>query len=113
MMQAAEMDQAAAPLLAADLFSIDGKLSLALHHLSEAGVVATTDTPPPAGSIAILVRNRVRLFATVAWIDGHRLGLKFDDPLRGWRMEDFVGPRPARAAWGGFRAPAFVSTLAG
>jgi hypothetical protein len=89
---AADMIGRTAPAeIAASLFAISGKLAVALVALDERGAVAQVDAPPPEGSIAIVVRNHVRVFCTVAWVAGGRIGLAFDDPLRGWRMEDFAG----------------------
>jgi len=85
------IDRETMVLLGASLFSIDGKLALSLIALTAEAAVALVDVPPPAGSIAILVRNRVRVFCTVASIDASRIALAFDDPLQGWRMEDFTG----------------------
>jgi len=92
MTQAMSLRSERRALLAASLFSIDGKLPVSLIQLTDDGATVMIDAPPPVNSIAIVVRNGVRVFCAVAAVDGLRVELRFDDPLRGWRMEDFAGP---------------------
>ena len=87
----------AQPPLTARLFSINGKMTVTLLDLSAGEVVATTPTPPPAGSIAVVARNCVRVPVTVAAAEGGRFTLTLDEPLDGRRREQFVGIAPSGA----------------
>jgi len=91
--EAADTVVAQAPLTAR-LFSIDGKMTVTLLDLSSDQAVATTQAPPPAGSIAVVTRNSVRVPATVASADGGRFTLTLDEPLDGRRRGQFVGLKP-------------------
>ena len=74
----------------ASLFSSEGKLQAAILVLTADCAIVALAAPPPTGSIAILVRNRVRIFCSVGWTNGSQIGLMFDDPLDPARMEDFA-----------------------
>jgi hypothetical protein len=83
----------------ANLFSIDGKLPVSILDLTADCAIVSLAARPPTGSIAILARNRVRVFCSVGWATGSQIGLMFDDPLEGPRMEHFAqGSRFAAAA---------------
>ena len=86
----------AAPIIAR-LFSINGPMTVTLLDLIGDQAVATTPTPPPAGSIAVVARNCVRVPATVAFAEGGRFTLTLDEPLDGRRREQFVGLKPGGA----------------
>jgi len=88
-------DPAASPPIMARLFSATGRMMVTVVDLSDDMAVATTDSPPPTGSIAVVARNCVRLPATVAAIEGGRFTLTLDEPLDGRRREQFVGLKPA------------------
>jgi hypothetical protein len=75
----------------ANLFSSDGKLRATILVLDADCAIVELAAAPPAGSIAILVRNRVRVFCRVGWTNGSQIGLMFDAPLEGARMDDFAG----------------------
>lgn len=83
--------------ITARLFSVDGAMTVTLLDLLGNHAVATTLAPPPAGSIAVVARNSVRVPATVASAEEGRFTLTLDEPLDGRRRELFVGGRPARA----------------
>ena len=85
-------DAVPAPLLrSAKLFSVEGRMIVTVLDLSEDEAVATTQTPPPAGSIAVLARSGVRIAATIAWVDGRRFGLLIDDQLDAATVQQFAG----------------------
>lgn len=81
-----------APLLrSAKLFSIDGRMIVTILDLSADEAVATTQAPPPAGSVAVLARSGVRIAATIAWVNGRRFGLRIDEPIEPATVQQFVG----------------------
>ncbi len=81
-----------APLLrSAKLFSVDGRMVVTILELSDEVAVATTVAPPPAGSIAVIARNGLRVSAMVDWVDGQRFALRLDAPLAEPVMERFAG----------------------
>ena len=86
---------AAAPppllLISAKLFTTDGRMVVTLLEMSADYAVAAATTPPPAGSIAVLSRCGVRASATVAWVDGQRIGLTFDRALPPALLEQLGG----------------------
>ncbi|WP_198350838.1 hypothetical protein [Flavisphingomonas formosensis] len=82
---------------AANLFSSDGKIPVTILALDADCAIVALAAAPPAGSIAILVRNRVRIFCTVGWTAGSEIGLMFDDRLDGPTMEEFAGGAPLLA----------------
>jgi hypothetical protein len=89
--------------ITARLFSVDGRMTVTVLDLFADAAIAITPTPPPAGSIAVVARNCVRLAATVTSAEGGRFMQTLDEPLDGRRREQFVGsarePRqPARVA---------------
>ncbi|MEG3147417.1 hypothetical protein U1839_22410 [Sphingomonas sp. RT2P30] len=82
--------------IAAKLFTTAGKMMVTVLDISSEAIVATTDTPPPLDSIVVVARAGVRVPAVLDWIDGHRLGLRLDEPLETCRVDQFVGAaRPA------------------
>lgn len=89
-----DVAEPAATRLTARLFSINGKMTVTLLDLSSEQAVAVTPAPPPAGSIAVVTRNSVRIPATVASADGRRFTLTLDEPLDDRRREQFVGGKP-------------------
>ena len=64
--------------LAADLFSSHGKLPVTVVILSDTGATIVSPKQPPCDSFAFLVRNGIKLPATIAWIEEGRLGLRFE-----------------------------------
>jgi len=74
----------------ANLFSIAGKLPVTILSLDDECAIVALAAPPPTGSIAILVRNRIRVFCTVGWTAGSEIGLMFDEPLEQGPMETFA-----------------------
>ena len=75
----------------ANLFASNGKLAVTILDLSSDCALVELASPPPAGSIAILVRNRMRICCTVGWAAGSEIGLMFEEPLDGMSLADFVG----------------------
>jgi hypothetical protein len=78
-------------LIAAKLFTADGRMLVTLLEMSADYSVAAAPTPPPAGSIAVLSRCGARVPATVAWVDGQRIGLLFDRPLADAQLAQIAG----------------------
>ena len=86
--------EAASPIadlsLAASLYSSCGKLAVKITSLSDDRATVTVPELPACGSFAFLVRNGVKLPTRVAWRDGGRIGLDFEEPLADdWREEAF------------------------
>jgi hypothetical protein len=73
--------------LAASLYSNCGKLAVEITSLGEDRATVIAPERPRCGSFAFLVRNGVKLPATIAWGEGARLGLSFEEPLAGDRRE--------------------------
>ena len=78
-------------LISAKLFTTDGKMVVTLLEMSADYAVAAATTPPPAGSIAVLSRCGARTSATVAWVDGQRIGLTFHQALPPVLLEQLAG----------------------
>ena len=82
--------------ISARLFSAGGAMTVTLLDLSADQAIATTQAPPPAGSIAVVARNCVRIPVIVAAADGGRFTLLLDEPLHPRRREQFVAMQPAQ-----------------
>jgi hypothetical protein len=67
--------------LAASLYSNCGKLSVEITSLGEDRATLVSEERPASGSFAFLVRNGVKLPATIAWTEGFHLGLRLEEPL--------------------------------
>lgn len=81
-------------MLSATLFSSCGKQPVEITSLGEDRATLTASSKPPAGSFAFLVRNGIKVPATIAWTVGDVLGLSFEEPMDGaWREEAFRGKR--------------------
>jgi len=78
-------------LVAAKLFTAEGKMLVTLLEMSSDYAVAATTAPPAAGSIAVLARCGARASVTVAWVDGQRVGLLFDRPLSDGLLDQLAG----------------------
>lgn len=88
-MLALEASRPAAVLsLPANLFSSAGKLSVEITTLAEDRATVVADERLPEGSFAFLVRNRVKVPAMIAWRQGRRIGLSFEQPFAGDRREE-------------------------
>lgn len=89
---AMQVDAVSPPLLrSAKLFSVEGRMIVTVLALSVDEAVATTQAPPPAGSIAVLARSGIRIAATIAWVDGRRFGLRIDEPIDASAVQQFAG----------------------
>jgi hypothetical protein len=77
--------------VAAKLFTTEGRMMVTVLDISSEAILATTDTPPPLGSIVVVARAGVRIPAVLDWVDGHRFGLQLDEHLESWRADQFVG----------------------
>jgi len=94
-LEAMERPVGAEPI-SARLFAAGGAMTVTLLHLSADRAVATTQAPPPAGSIAVVARNCVRIPVTVATAENGRFTLLLDEPLHPRRREQFVAIQPAQ-----------------
>jgi hypothetical protein len=78
--------------LPASLYANCGKLAVEITSLGRdcATVVASAaaEARPSAGSIAILVRNGIKVPALVAWGESESLDLRFEAPFLGDRCEE-------------------------
>jgi hypothetical protein len=82
--------------LPASLYSNCGKLSVRITSLGDDRAMVVADARPACGSFAFLVRNGIKLPATIAWGEGDRLGLSFEETLVGdWREQAFRGKSSA------------------
>lgn len=70
-------------LLGAKLVTTTGEMPVMLRELSSAAAVVTGERMPSVGTDIILKRGRLETLATVAWTDGTRARLEFEDPLSG------------------------------
>ncbi|HEY0270370.1 MAG TPA: hypothetical protein VGC10_05220 [Sphingomonas sp.] len=73
--------------LPASLYSHRGKLAVEITSLGDDRATVIAANRPECGSFAFLVRNGVKLPATIAWGEGDRLGLRLEEPLVGDRRE--------------------------
>jgi len=81
-------------MLAANLYSSCGKLTVEITTLGDDRATITASERPPAGSFAYLVRNRIKVPAVIAWAAGDVLGLSFEEPMDGaWRENAFRAKR--------------------
>ena len=67
-------------LMAARLVTIVAEHEVRLRNLSSTGALAEGDVPP-AGTDVVLRRGGSEWFGTVAWSDGRRGGIAFDEAL--------------------------------
>ena len=67
----------------ARLITLDGTLPATLLDLSLTGARVATSRSIPASGNAVLTWGRFEAFCTIAWTEGERCGLDFDEPLHG------------------------------
>ena len=65
----------------ARLITLDGTLPATLLDLSLTGAKVATSRGIPASGNAVLTWGRFEAFCTIAWTQGERCGLDFDEPL--------------------------------
>ena len=80
-----------AGILAANLFSSDGKLCVTVTALTGDCAELVSVTAPRVGTIAVLARNGLRLVGTIAAVEGQQVTVRLDDALEEWRTAWFVG----------------------
>jgi len=80
-------------MLAATLHSVHGETNAVLLDLSRGGAMLSASPPLPVGCKLLLVRHSLEASARVAWVEGSRLGLEFDDPLDE-QLVDYLVSRP-------------------
>jgi hypothetical protein len=68
--------------LAATARQGSGTTRIQLRNLSRSGALAEALRPPAEGSSVTLARDDLLVQARVAWVEGMRFGLAFDEPIR-------------------------------
>lgn len=68
--------------LFAALEAEDHKAHVRLRNVSQGGALIETVIPPPRPGCRItLRRHAMRVEGEVAWVEGKRVGIRFDEPL--------------------------------
>jgi hypothetical protein len=75
-------------LLSCLLITTTDEYRVKLRDVSPTGAMMEGEKLPPAGTDVVLRRGRNDTFATVAWVEGRRGGLQFDEPLE--KLEDWA-----------------------
>lgn len=84
--------------LPASLYANCGKLLVHITRLGDDCAMVMSQTRPASGSIAILVRNGVKVPTRIAWGEDDLLALQFEEPLITRRHAAFsTGYRAAAA----------------
>lgn len=68
-------------LLSARVYSVHGESPAVLLDVSEGGAMLSSNPAPPAGCKLLVVRTGLEAPGMVAWTEGHRFGVRFDEPL--------------------------------
>lgn len=68
-------------LLTASMRTEAGEEVAYILNLSREGAKLDADAPPPEGARLTLVRGALAVAGTVAWVDKHRFGVRFDAPI--------------------------------
>ena len=81
-------------MLSARLLSPVGLASVVLLDLSNEGAMVSAPLPLPQGSHVVLTRGRLEAHAVIAWTQGRRLGLEFDEAIPDAVIEDTISALP-------------------
>lgn len=84
-------------MLSARLLSPAGLANVVLLDLSNDGAMVSAPLPLPCGSHVVLTRGRLEAHAVVAWAEGRRLGLEFDEPIPEVMIAEAVSATPRMA----------------
>jgi len=68
-------------LLTAQMECSMGVIEVHLLNISHSGAKLDCDTPPPHDEHVVLVHDDLRVGGRVAWVEDHRFGIAFDDPI--------------------------------
>jgi len=68
-------------LLSAKLQSGEESLKANLLNLSVSGALLDAAAPPPADTVVTLSRGNMEARGRVLWVNGHRFGMTFDEPI--------------------------------
>lgn len=79
-------------MLSARLLSIHGESSVALLDLSEGGAMLNLPLPLPKGAHVVLIRGDFEAHATIAWAEGRRVGVQFDEPITEEEVDAVISP---------------------
>lgn len=84
-------------MLSARLLSPIGLSSVVLLDLSNEGAMVSAPLPLPQGSHVVLTRGRLEAHAVIAWAEGRRLGLEFDEVISDAVIDETVSAIPCMA----------------
>ena len=74
-------------MLSARIYSVHGESPAVLLDLSQGGAMLSCNPPLPAGCKLLVVRTGLEAPGTVAWAEGHRFGVRFDEPLNSHEVD--------------------------
>ena len=82
-------------MLAARVYSVHGESHAVLLDLSQGGAMLSSNPPLPPGCKLLVARTGLEAPAVVAWCEGHRYGVRFDDPLSDPEVDRLTSRCPA------------------
>jgi hypothetical protein len=85
-------------MLAARIYSVHGESSAVLLDLSEGGAMLSCNPPLPTGCKLLVVRTGLEAPGMVAWTEGHRFGVRFDEPLNQYEVDQLTSRSAASFA---------------
>lgn len=85
-------------MLSAKLYSVHGETAAVLLDLSQGGAMLSASPPLPRGCKVALSRLGLDTEGRVAWTDGNRFGIEFDEPLDDSLVDHLVSRSPLHAA---------------
>lgn len=92
-------------LLAGELRTQQGSVPCRLLDLSRGGAGMDVDQPQPVGAQVALTRGPLSVTGKIAWAQGRRCGIRFDDPIRATDLfvqlsvSRHVQAQPVNAPW--------------
>jgi len=101
-------------LLAAKVRGSHGEINVRLRNLSQTGALLETSAEkiPPCGANAVFERGSTIVASKVAWVNGTRFGVQFNDPIEESEVLVHVGKqayKPDPKASVTFRRTGFVN----
>jgi len=94
-------------LLTATICSVHGEAEAALLDLSCGGAMLSASPPPPVGCKLLVERHDWEIAGVVRWVEGHRFGVCFDEPLSETAVMMIVS-RTSQASLAEVPHPAFL-----